>query len=62
MSVAMNGALLFSNANQNKSRQPCQIITILSELLMALKSLHFLIRDRIDDEVVFSFRVLVDPK
>jgi hypothetical protein len=25
-------------------------------------SLHFLIRDRIDDDVVFSFRVMVEPK
>ncbi|MGD6805855.1 MAG: hypothetical protein ACQCN4_02725 [Candidatus Bathyarchaeia archaeon] len=26
------------------------------------KSSHFLIKDRVDDEVVFSFRVMVDPK
>ncbi len=30
--------------------------------LDCVKSLHFLIRDRINDEVVFSFRVMVDPK
>ncbi len=30
--------------------------------LKGVRSLHFLIRDRIDDEVVFSFRVMVDPK
>ena len=30
--------------------------------LKGVRSLHFLIRDRIDDEVVFSFRVMVEPK
>ena len=30
--------------------------------LKGVRSLHFLIRDRIEDEVVFSFRVMVDPK
>ena len=29
--------------------------------LDGVKDLHFLIRDRVDDEVVFSFRVLVEP-
>ena len=27
-----------------------------------MRSLHFLVRDRIEDEVVFSFRVMVEPK
>jgi hypothetical protein len=27
-----------------------------------VRSLHFLSKDRIDDEVVFSFRIMVDPK
>ena len=30
--------------------------------LKGVQSLHFLIRDRIEDEVFFSFRVLVEPK
>jgi hypothetical protein len=30
--------------------------------LKGVRSLHFLIRDRIEDEVVFSFRVMVEPK
>jgi len=30
--------------------------------LDGVKDLHFIIRDRVDDEVVFSFRVLTDPK
>jgi hypothetical protein len=30
--------------------------------LDGVKSLHFLVRDRVDDEAVFSFRVMVDPK
>lgn len=30
--------------------------------LKGVRSLHFLIRDRIEDEVVFSFRVMVNPK
>ena len=30
--------------------------------LKGVRSLHFLIRDRLEDEVVFSFRVMVDPK
>ena len=30
--------------------------------LKGVRSLHFLIRDRVDDEVVFSFRVMVEPK
>jgi len=30
--------------------------------LKEVQSLHFLIRDRIDDEVVFSFRIMVDHK
>ena len=30
--------------------------------LKGVQSLHFLIRDRIDDEIVFSFRVMVEPK
>jgi hypothetical protein len=30
--------------------------------LKGVRSLHFLIRDRVEDEVVFSFRVMVDPK
>ena len=32
------------------------------ESLEGVEDLHFLIRDRIDDEVVFSFRVLTKPK
>jgi len=32
------------------------------ENLEGVKDLHFLIRDRVDDEVVFSFRVLTKPK
>jgi hypothetical protein len=32
------------------------------EGINGVKSLHFLIRDRIEDEVVFSFRVLVETK
>lgn len=32
------------------------------DALEAVRSLHFLIRDRIGDEVFFSFRVLVEPK
>jgi len=31
------------------------------EDLKGVKNMHFLIRDRVDDEVVFSFRVLVEP-
>ena len=30
--------------------------------LKRVRSLHFLTRDRIDDEVVFSFRIMVEPK
>ena len=30
--------------------------------LKGIRSLHFLIRDRIEAEVVFSFRLMVDPK
>jgi hypothetical protein len=30
--------------------------------LKGVRSLHFLARDRIEDEVVFSFRVMVEPK
>ena len=32
------------------------------DALNGVRSLHFLIRDRIEDEVVFSFRVMVEPK
>jgi len=32
------------------------------ESLEGVEDLHFLIRDRIDDEVVFSFRVLTKSK
>jgi hypothetical protein len=41
------------------------ILTVFYRFVDELKgvcSLHFLIRDRIDDEVVFSFRVMVEPK
>jgi hypothetical protein len=30
--------------------------------LKGVRSLHFLSKDRVDDEVVFSFRIKVDPK
>jgi|SRR5208282_3952849 len=30
--------------------------------LKGVRSLHFLIRDRVENEVVFSFRVMVEPK
>ena len=30
--------------------------------LKGVRSLHFLIRDRVEDEVVFSFRLMVEPK
>lgn len=30
--------------------------------LKSVRSLHFLVRDRVEDEVVFSFRVMVEPK
>ena len=30
--------------------------------LKGVRSLHFLIRDRVEDEVVLSFRVMVEPK
>jgi hypothetical protein len=30
--------------------------------LKGVRSLHFLVRDRIEDEAIFSFRVMVEPK
>ena len=33
-----------------------------TEDLKGVRSLHFLVRDRVEDEVVFSFRVMVEPK
>jgi len=30
--------------------------------LKGVRSLHFLVRDRVEDEVVFSFRIKVEPK
>ena len=45
-----------------------QIKTVVPELyhfvsgLEGVKSLHFLIRDRVDDEAIFSFRVMVELK
>ena len=30
--------------------------------LKGVRSLHFLVRDRVEDEVVVSFRVMVEPK
>jgi hypothetical protein len=30
--------------------------------LQGVKNLHFIMRDRLDDDVVFSFRVCLDPK
>lgn len=30
--------------------------------LKGVRSLHFLVRDRVEDEIVFSFRVMVEPK
>ena len=30
--------------------------------LKGVRSLHFLMRDRVDDEVIFSFRVMVEQK
>lgn len=30
--------------------------------LKGVRSLHFLLRDRVEDEVVFSFRVMIEPK
>jgi hypothetical protein len=57
----MNGLLPFKC-------KPEQIKTTLPELyhfvnaLEGVKSTHFLIRDRIDDEVLFSFRIMIDPK
>ena len=30
--------------------------------LKGVRSLHFLVRDRVEDEVVFSFRVMIEPK
>jgi hypothetical protein len=33
-----------------------------ADALKGVRSLHFLIRDRVEDEVVFSFRVMVEPK
>jgi hypothetical protein len=30
--------------------------------LKGVRSLHFLIRDRVEDEVVFSFRMMVEPR
>lgn len=30
--------------------------------LKGVRSLHFFVRDRLEDEVVFSFRVMVEPK
>jgi hypothetical protein len=33
-----------------------------ADALKGVHSLHFLVRDRVEGEVVFSFRVMVDPK
>jgi len=47
---------------------PASVKKVLVELyrftddLKGVRSLHFLIRDRIEDEVVFSFRIKVEPK
>lgn len=30
--------------------------------LEGVKDLHFIIRDRVEDDVIFSFRVFIDPK
>ena len=30
--------------------------------LKGVRSLHFLVRDRVEGEVVFSFRVMIEPK
>ena len=32
------------------------------EYLVGVKSLHFIIRDRVDDDVIFSFRIQLDPE
>jgi hypothetical protein len=48
--------------------KPEEIKSVLPEFyhfvngLQGVKSSHFLIRDRVDDEAVFSFRVMVEPK
>mgnify|MGYP005850079753 CR=1 FL=1 len=48
--------------------KPEEIKSVLPEFcnfvngLQGVKSSHFLIRDRVDDEAVFSFRVMVNPK
>ncbi len=33
-----------------------------ADALKGVQSLHFLVRDRVEGEVVFSFRAMVDPK
>ena len=33
-----------------------------SDALKGVQSLHFLVIDRVDDEVVLSFRIMVEPK
>jgi hypothetical protein len=42
-------------------KSSCRILQIANDL-KGMQSLHFLVRDRVDDEVIFSFRVMVESK
>lgn len=58
----MNGLLQSSNVNLQILKNSLLNSTDLLMTLRKCRGLHFLIRDRIDDEVVFSFRIIVDHK
>ena len=58
----MIGAWQFSNAVLNLLKKVLVEFYRFADDLKVVRSLHFLIRDRVEDEVVFSFRVMVELK
>ena len=62
MPVSNQWCIAVFKCNPNMVKKVLVEVYRFTDNLKGVRSLHFLVRDRVEDEVVFSFRVMVEPK
>ena len=60
--VDLDWSVLVCKCKSENSREFLVDVYRYIEFLVGVKSLHFLVRDQVDDDVVFSLRILLDPE
>lgn len=62
MSLADEWCVAVFKCNSKEIRTALPDLYHYVETLNGVKSIHFLVKDRVDDKAVFSVRIMVDPK